>query len=92
MWLSRILSHLPDVRWHSTHHNKQCFYLFQANIVVFTQGWSSFTFHLYPFINLYLFVLIENMLTAPKKEIFTPDDMPKWLNSEAYQVYRFTDR
>ena len=30
------------------------------------------------------------MLSAPRKEIFNPDDMSKWLKSEAYQVYRFS--
>ena len=30
------------------------------------------------------------MLSAPRKEIFKPDDMSKWLKSEAYQVYRFS--
>jgi len=35
----------------------------------------------------YYFVLfIANMLSAPRKEIFNPDDMSKWLKSEAYQV------
>lgn len=30
------------------------------------------------------------MLSAPRKEIFNPDDMSKWLKSEAYQVCRFS--
>ena len=29
---------------------------------------------------------VPNMLSVPRKEIFNPDDMSKWLKSEAYQV------
>ena len=33
----------------------------------------------------------HEMLVAPRKEIFNPDDMSKWLKSEAYQVSLLED-